>query len=58
MNSQDIIMDVQQKASEWLEMSQDPSMFIAEILANKIIKLNEYIEFLERRLSYDISSRS
>jgi hypothetical protein len=52
MNAQQIISEVQERASEYLEMSQDPAMFVAGILANRIIELNNHIEYLERRVSY------
>ena len=53
MNAQEIILQVQEEAAEWLEMSNNPSAFVAGVLANKIIKLNEHIEYLERRLRHD-----
>jgi hypothetical protein len=52
MTSEDIIRQVQENASEWLEMTQDPAALVAGILANKIIKLNDHIEYLERRLQH------
>lgn len=53
MNAGDIIKQVQENASEWLEMAEDPATMVAGILANKIIKLNRHIEYLERRLGHD-----
>lgn len=50
MTPEKIIQDVQEYASEWIEMSEDPAMFIARILANQIIKLEDYIKYLEVRL--------
>ncbi len=55
MNAQDIIREVQEKASEWLEVSTDPAMMIAGILANRVIKLTGYIEYLERRLNQNVN---
>jgi hypothetical protein len=52
MTAQDVINEVKEKAIEWLEMSEDPATLVAGILANKIVKLNEHIEYLERRLNY------
>ena len=52
MTAQDVINEVKEKAIEWLEMSEDPATLVAGILANKIVKLNEQIEYLERRLNY------
>lgn len=56
MTAQDIIKEVQENASEWLEMSQDPNALVAMILANKVIKLKSYIEYLEKRLNHVNSS--
>ncbi len=47
MNVHEIIKEVEKNASEWLEMSEDPTTMVVGILANKIVKLNEYIKFLE-----------
>jgi len=57
MNAQDIIREVQENASEWLEMTEDPDALVSGILANRIIKLNEHIQYLEKRLNYDSSIR-
>ena len=50
MNVQEVIREVQENASEWLEMSQNPAELLAGILANKIISLTNHIEYLEKRL--------
>jgi hypothetical protein len=50
--SQEIIRQVQEEASEWLEMTNDPSIIVACILANKLIKLQNHVEYLERRFGY------
>ncbi len=50
MNSSDVIAKVSEQYSEWLEMVEDPSLFIASVLANKVIKLEDYISYLEKRL--------
>jgi hypothetical protein len=50
MNAKDIITQVQKDAHEWLEMSENPASMVAGILANKIIKLNDRIRHLEKRL--------
>lgn len=57
MNAFDVIREVQEDTAEWLEMSDDPAMFIARVLANKVVTLNDYIEYLERRLK-NVSSTS
>lgn len=53
MNGEDIIREVQENASEWLEMSENPAELMAGILANKIVQLNNYIEYLEKRIDHD-----
>jgi len=53
MNASELIREVEEKCSEYLEMTRNPSAFIAEVLANKVIKMQFQIEYLERRLNYD-----
>lgn len=53
MTSQEIIREIQETYSEWVEHAPDPSLFVAGILANKIIKLKNDIEYLERRLTHE-----
>ena len=55
MTPDDVISEVKQDASEWAEMSVDPAMFIARVLATRIIKLQNHIEYLEKRLKHDSS---
>lgn len=50
MNAIEIISELKDKYSEWLEMSDRPHEFIMGVMANKIIKLEGHIEYLERRL--------
>jgi hypothetical protein len=50
MNVVEIIAEVEKDYSEWIEMSAEPHRFIMGILANKIIRLENQIEYLERRL--------
>jgi len=57
MTAEDVIREVHENASEWLEMVEDPSAFVAEVLANKIIKLNDHIQYLEKRLNHVSSIR-
>lgn len=52
MTAEEIIQEVKENASEWLEMVEDPEVFISGILANKIIKLTSHIEYLEKRLNH------
>ena len=51
MNINDVINDTIDECYEYLEMSDDPSTYLMGLLANKIIKLNEQIEYLEKRLN-------
>jgi hypothetical protein len=58
MNASDLIKQVQEDASEWLEMMENPDLFVAGILANKLIALTSYVEYLEKRLELHASSRN
>lgn len=48
----DVINATQEKAGEWLEMSEDPAAMLAGLLAKDIIRLTEYINYLEKRLEH------
>jgi hypothetical protein len=50
MTADEIVSEVKEQASEWIEMSEDPATLVARILAQRIVKMNDYIEYLERRL--------
>ncbi len=52
MTVQDLIRQVQEDASEWLEMTESPDALVSGILASKVIALQGQIEYLERRLQY------
>lgn len=52
MTGADVIKEVQESASEWIEMSDNPAELVAGILANKIVALNNYIEYLEKRVAH------
>jgi flagellar biosynthesis chaperone FliJ len=52
MNANEIIREVQENASEYLEMVDNPEAFVSGVLATKIVKLQNYIEYLEKRLDY------
>lgn len=52
MNPHILINETHQKYSEWIEMQDDPSAFVAEILAKKVIDLQNYIQYLERMLDH------
>lgn len=53
MNGKDVIREIQENASEWLEMSENPAELMARILAHKVVELNNYIKHLEKRLEND-----
>ncbi len=50
MTPQDIIKEVEENASEWLEHATDPASFVAGILANRVIQLNQHIDYLKKVL--------
>jgi hypothetical protein len=50
MTSDELIKQVQENASEYLEMTEDPAALVAGILAKKVINLMDHITYLERRL--------
>jgi len=52
MKAEDVIRDIQYKYSEHIEMEKCPATFVAGVLANKIISLQNHVEYLERRLEY------
>lgn len=52
MTPDELIRQVQIQASEYLEEVNDPAALVAGILANKVIKLQDYIEYLEKRLKH------
>lgn len=53
MSAEEIIKEIQKSASEWLEMSRDPDALLLAILANKVSKLSEYIQYLEKRVDHE-----
>lgn len=57
INAESVIREVQEDASEYLEMVENPTDLVVGILANKVVKLTEYIVYLERRLKNDSSTR-
>jgi hypothetical protein len=52
MTAQDLITQIRVDASEWLEMTEFPDAVVSGILANKVIALQDHIEYLQRRLEY------
>jgi len=57
MTATDIIKEVQNNASEWLEMSENPAEIVAGILATKVVNLMNHIEYLEKRLQHEDSRK-
>lgn len=47
MTVSDIINETIDKYSEYLEMVDDPSAFVAEVLAKRVIQLEEKIKYLQ-----------
>ena len=58
MNAKDLIQQVEKTCSEYLEMTDDPSALVAGVLAHKVIQLQDYIEYLEKRLKYGNNRKS
>lgn len=52
MTANEIIQQTCEIAAEWIEMSDNPQMTLSIILAQKIVKLNWHIEYLEKRLEH------
>lgn len=50
MTADEVIKETLEKASEWIEISEDPGALLSRILANKIVQLNTHIQYLERRV--------
>ena len=50
MNPEAIIREVVQAAGEYLEHAENPDAMVSGILAAKIVSLQGYIEYLEKRL--------
>ncbi len=51
MNAEEVIQQVQEYASEYIEMTDNPAALVAGILANKVVKLQDYVNYLEKRLN-------
>lgn len=47
-----IIKEIEEEFSEWIEMTNDPATFVAWVLAKRIIKQSDKIDYLQRRLKY------
>ena len=53
MTPEQVIKDIEEYASEWLEMTPEPTSMLVGILAQKVVNLSSHVEYLERRLSDD-----
>lgn len=53
MNADDVLREVQESYSEWLEMTENPAALVAGILANRVIVLMDKVQYLEKRLNHD-----
>ncbi len=58
MTAYELIKQVEEEAIEWIEMSDDPYRVVSTVLANKVISLKSYIQYLERRLNHDTERSS
>lgn len=56
MNAYEIIREIQDNASEWLETVEEPRDLLVVILANKLASAKNHIEYLEKRLGH-VNSR-
>ncbi len=52
MTGAEIIREVQEQVGEYLEMHENPAEMLAGILANKIVQLNDHIQYLEKRIQF------
>jgi len=50
MTADEVVQQLKENASEWLEMTEDPTALLVGILANKIVSLYDQVEYLEKRL--------
>ena len=51
MTPEQLIKEVQEQASEYISEVENPAALVAGILACKVIKLQDHIEYLEKRLN-------
>lgn len=51
MKHLEVMDDIYERYGEYIEMQQDQSAFVVELMAKRIVKLNDYIEYLEKRLN-------
>lgn len=53
MNPMDVVLEAQEKAAEWIEMSKNPFECVVSVLAHKVVEMKNYIDYLERRLRHE-----
>lgn len=58
MTPADVIRQAQEDASEWIEMSDNPSQIVVGVLATRIVNMSNYINYLENRLKHVCSTES
>jgi hypothetical protein len=56
MSPAEVIRQAEEYASEWLDYAENPAELVAAVLANKIVVLNSYVDYLEERLKHDSNS--
>lgn len=49
MTPLDLIAQIADEGSEWLEMHECPATYVAGVLAKKVIDLQNKIDYLEKR---------
>ena len=52
MNASDVINEVKENASEYLEMTDNPTEMMVGILAQKVVNLTQHVEYLQKRLNH------
>lgn len=50
MTASEILSDIHVRYAEWIEMTDNPSDFVAGVLAHKVVELQGYIDYLEKRV--------
>ncbi len=50
MKAEQLIKEVREHCEEYLELVQDPSLFIAGVIAHKYVELNSRLEYLDKRI--------
>lgn len=48
----DIVEEIKEKYYEYLEMMENPDSFVIGVMAKEILKLNNYINFLQKRIDH------